>query len=418
MSRTQFIAVIFTALVLAGCDRHRNISGLANQGPEVRLEAPTPVAAEPAGSVHGRQVLIVDDTRLLPDESVPGHPDSVRRPLGPWPTAAELDTFLYARGGVRWRSYPDGTLSPAGLFAGYDFDTLGTRTGRSDLTIPYETLARYRYVIWIVDARSAELMRPTDPVQPMTALRYMTSPGRVNSLAQYVEGGGSLWLLGSGGGLASMISWNRTGNDQPTITFSNLYGELVEGRFMYDFAHWRSEFRVGTSPAQLRQAPFPIGRPGGPNYSMLPDAIGPKSPTTDPLPPLRNNPSDFYRSVLPLEFLTQPNAILEDRDHSPRHEHPVSKEDTLFVATGPGLPPQGPDPAHDRIVTPVMTLYDGDENGQFIFSGFDLWSPSRADAAELVDAVLQGIWHLHKPAAAGGTAAIEPVPVLRPSLRR
>ena len=91
-------------------------------------------------------------------------------------------------------------------------------------------------------------MRPTDPVQPMTALRYMHSPGRVNSLAQYVEGGGSLWLLGSGGGLASMISWNRTGNDQPTITFSNLYGELVEGRFMYDFAHWRSEFRGRNQP--------------------------------------------------------------------------------------------------------------------------------------------------------------------------
>src|SRR5262249_18270622 len=53
------------------------------------------------------QLLVVNDTRMLPDEEPrppdPLHPDSLQRPIGPWPTHAELDPFLFARGGVRWR---------------------------------------------------------------------------------------------------------------------------------------------------------------------------------------------------------------------------------------------------------------------------------------------------------------------------
>src|SRR2546428_4472525 len=79
-----------------------------------------------------REVLIVDDTWLRPDRFIGG---VLRQPIGSWPMAAELDTFLFARGGVPWRGYPPRALSSPGAFAGYDLHTLGTRPLlRHDLT--------------------------------------------------------------------------------------------------------------------------------------------------------------------------------------------------------------------------------------------------------------------------------------------
>ena len=55
-----------------------------------------------------------------------------------WPAKTELDTFLFARGGVRWRYYQPATqLSPPGVFNGYDFDTLGTRTLANGVLYPF-----------------------------------------------------------------------------------------------------------------------------------------------------------------------------------------------------------------------------------------------------------------------------------------
>src|SRR5262249_39021058 len=85
----------------------------------------------------GPKILIVNDTRLVLDRVNPGTSCDapVNRPTGNWPTAAELDTFLFARGGVPWRCYPQGTVSTPGIFYGYDFDTLGTNTRTLDLTV-------------------------------------------------------------------------------------------------------------------------------------------------------------------------------------------------------------------------------------------------------------------------------------------
>src|SRR4029079_3396319 len=58
-----------------------------------------------------RPLLIVDDTRFTPDQYQAGQP---KPPGGDWPTAAELDTFLYAKGGVPWRYFPAGTLRASG----------------------------------------------------------------------------------------------------------------------------------------------------------------------------------------------------------------------------------------------------------------------------------------------------------------
>jgi hypothetical protein len=198
-----------------------------------------------------RDLLIVDDTRLLLDKVNPGTTcaDPVNRPIGLWPTQAELDTFLFARGGVPWRCYPPGTISTPGIFSGYALDTLGTRLGINDLTVRLSLLSRYRNVIWLVDAQAAYLSKPGwDPTDPQTSMRYMNQVGTENTLAGYVRQGGRVWLAGAGAATGSMINFNKTANDNRppiplTLTFSKTGGELGPGRFVYDQAHWRSEFK-------------------------------------------------------------------------------------------------------------------------------------------------------------------------------
>ena len=103
-----------------------------------------------------RNLMIVNDTRLNADQvsrtQPPGRTDSLMAPSGVWPTRAELDTFLFAVGGVRWRMTPTGRLSQPGLFKGYSYDTLGTRYGQENPTIPLSVLGQYRHIVWMTDA--------------------------------------------------------------------------------------------------------------------------------------------------------------------------------------------------------------------------------------------------------------------------
>ena len=54
---------------------------------------------------------------------------------------------------------------------------------------------------------------------------------------------------------------------------------------------------------------------------------------------------------------------------------------------------------------PAMLYYHGRENTPFVFTGFDLWSWSRADCQALVDFVLGDIWKLPKSGAAARPAS-------------
>ena len=339
-----------------------------------------------------RDLLIVDDTRLLPDMRSSG--GALLPPGGSWPTAAELDTFLYARGGVEWQGYPSGTMSSPGLFAGYAFDTLGTRTGSADPTVPLDVLMRYRHVIWIVDRSGA--------LSTTSSLRFMSAPGRTNTLAAYLARGGDAWVVGGAAGYASTIAYNRSDNDVSGATvFSSAppRTELAPSRFLFDHAHWQSEFRSGTSTF-LHLDRIAVARgPGAPDYSLLPATMGMRSAATDPLPPYRFA-SSFYNTVAGLEFLSMANTILEDVATSPRQDALVPVLDTLMVGRGSGIPTA-------MTPAPTMTYYHGAEGGAVLFSGFDLWSWRRADCAALVDGVLQGIWHLQKaaPPAVTATAA-------------
>ena len=320
-------------------------------------------------------LLFVDDTSFPVDQVPPGA-DSVQAPPGAeWPSAAELDTFFFARGGVPWRWYPHGSLSPTGIFYGYHYDTLSTRFLPLPL-VPLSTLAQYRHVVWYCDQAGA-------PGAISPALRFMSSSGHQNTLSTYSAMGGRVWLMGGGGAYNTLIPFNSRANDlRGVIVFSPELGELVSGRMMYDIVHWQSEISGFTAQGASR-ATGPLGGwAGAPDYSALPSVLEARSGATDPQPPIRSAFA-FYLSDYLAEYLSKPNLTVEDLDPDPDLNRPGPALDTLFNVSGgigSGLP--------------VMTYYHGSENGPFVFSGFPLWFFRRPQAIQLADWVLQSVWHL------------------------
>ncbi len=362
-------------------------------------------------------LLIVDDTRLQPDRfSAPGCPNNYS---GLWPSAAELDTFLYARGGVPWqctKNPTSGVISTPGLFAGYDFDTLGTRGLLSGLlqaqgpggfpsqnhTVPLSVLAEYRHVIWITDGVSAQSSgAPQDPLNPMPALRHMSQPGQVSVLSTYVGMGGKLWLVGGGPLAAMLLPWDRVTNNSGGITrFSSAspYFEIGPGRMPWENLHLRSEVSLNQASIATRSLGRFASAPGP--YASLPTALQSKTVGTDPLPPTRlaSQGSTFYVPNHRVEYLSQPNAIVEDVNPDPDIYDAESTLDTLFAVTGSLIPNSG-------LTTAAMTLYHGPENAQVVWSGFDIWTYRRSQCIALVDWVLQDLWGLSRAAVPRGPAA-------------
>lgn len=330
-----------------------------------------------------RPLLLVDDTRLLEDKRLTN--GTIDRPRGAWPTAAELDTFFLARGGHPWNSYPAGTVSPPGVFLGYDFDTLGTRFQR-DGAVTLEQLSRYRHIVWYTDNKAA--LNPNPPFyaqSPMSSLRLLATPGRTNVLATWVTQGGKLWLFGGGIATSLQKEWERSGS--ASNIFSSTDGELVPGRMMYDLAGWRSEITVGSSA----QATQPVGgirnAPGAPDWSELPAYLFGKSAATDPIAtyaPNRSSASDFYQSSYAAEVISKPNEVEEDFDPSPVGVDLRAAVDTLYLTVGGTA-------GSDR---PVMTLYRGPRSAPLVMSGFPLWHWQRAQQIQIADFVLQRLWGL------------------------
>ena len=373
-----------------------------------------------------RELLIVNDTRfnvdMLSRTQPPGRTDSLAAPAGPWPTRAELDTFLFAVGGVPWRMTVPGLLSPTGIFHGYDFDTLGTRYGLADLTIPLNVLGQYRHVVWMTDASGSRYdTSPTSATLPMTTLRYMSMRNRQNTLATWVQSGGRLWALGGGFGNATNAPWNVTCNDLNGVrTYSSLTtatcptADLGPGRFMYDLTHWRSEFRVFNGfirfarydqpdPTSTAPGAWP-GRPlPDPRYAALPAQLLPRSPATDPPWPFRsfeyyypNNPA-LSSIGINIEYLTRQNRIIETVPVTPDSSFSFTALDTLYNAYGPAYQSQMLQAGQG--VNGLMTHYHGNDNGPVTFLGTSIWDHRRTDCQALVDVVLGAMWGLPKNAA-------------------
>ncbi len=374
-----------------------------------------------------RELLVVDDTRLLPDRRAGG----ALLPYGnnPWPSAAELDTFLFARGGFPWRG-PHGVsgalpLSKPGIFAGYSFDTLGTRQGFevASTGVPLGLLGRYRRLIWLTDVTGA--ITPYGSlslVDPISTLRWMSAPGRMSTLAAYLQAGGEAWLAGGTAGTCTQSGFNAGGsrnNDgkygpSHSPVYSYTAGELVPGRILFDHAGWRSEVASSKPNTVPRRSSAAVGgwsNPGwryagtirAPDYSRLPPALRRRSLALgDSLPPTRPDGTAFYSTTTwpPVEYLTLENAIIEDFDPSPLVDDQRAALDTLYELQGGLLATAttGRRPV-------AMTYYHGVEGPRFVFSGFDLWTWSRRDVQGLVDFVLQDIWGMSRSAPASAPRA-------------
>jgi hypothetical protein len=378
------------------------------------------IVLHPVEPTFANDLLIVDDTRLEVDKTVGGVWQDY---LEVWPAAAELDTFLYARGGVPWRgtkvpvSAVPQPVSYPGLFAGYSFDTLGTRQGLqvASTGVPLSKLGQYRHVIWMVDHYGgANLLPANDSNKPMSALAYMAAPNHMNTLGSYMLAGGSVWLCGGAAAYASLRDYNKPVNDDPGIRvrFSNLKGELLPGRMMYDGARWQNEMTVqagvayiSTNVYKTAKMPPPWTSPGwnyepgrqitSPNYNNLPAQMRKKALAIgDTLPPTRygRNPAYFYSpATYDVEYLSQDNRIIEDFDPDPSNVREASALDTLMDVKGPQLPNLD---SFSLTPFPVMTYYHGVNKPEFVFSGFNFWMWNRADDLKLVDFVLQDVWKL------------------------
>jgi hypothetical protein len=350
-----------------------------------------------------RELLVVDDTRLEVDKfSTPG---TLNMYTQPWPSATELDTFLFARGGYPWRGTrnpPAGLVSGPGLLAGYPFDTLGTRLGLEDPAdaVTLAQLSRYRHVLWLVDAAGASYFPALDQrIYPMTALRAISSPGRSNVLAAYVELGGHVWLAGGGAAFATLMPYNHSHNDTPSaVVIASELDELGPGRVMYEHAHVRSSMNFWKDRNEPTRSARAVGRwtghgPSGtlsaPDYAKLPLTLRLRNAGMDPLPPTRTAGQTglFYNPIAPKEFVLGPNSIVEDMDPDPIVVRMESTLDTLYEAPNPMTPGAN---------GPVMLYYHGRDNVPFVFTGLDLWTWTRGDCQGLVDFVLQDIWGLAK----------------------
>jgi len=354
-----------------------------------------------------KPLLVVDDTRYEVDRA--GTDGCIAGYTTQWPSAAELDTFLFARGGVPWRCPAPGrgpTFSPPGILAGYAFDTLGTRQTPENpaATVLLSRLGHYRNIVWLVDARGAAYSASTGPLL-ITALRQTSAPGHASMLGAYVTAGGRVWLCGGGAANATLEDHNSGRNDDVTgRIYSFTAGELVPGRLLFDAAHWRSSLMVTAGTMSIARAaradfiaahpwrqPDPRGGPDlvSPDYRKLPPELAWRDPETDPLPPTRSTSraSLYYRSGFPLEYIVTPNAIVEDVDPDPAIDRAASVLDTLFDSDSPTLK------SHPG---PCMTWYHGREANNFVFSGFAPWDYRRDDCMAIVDFVLHDIWGLER----------------------
>ncbi|MBI5711296.1 MAG: hypothetical protein HZC42_13510 [Candidatus Eisenbacteria bacterium] len=396
-----------------------------------------------------RDLLIVDDTRLSPDNKVSrppaSSPDSVQAPGGYWPNAAELDTFLYARGNVRWRMTPNGWLSPVGVFRGYNYDTIGTRTGVGEVptnTFSLEYLGHYKHIVWYVDGISSlydpqeGYEGPTGQRFPITTLRWMSSPNRQSTLATWVSQGGQLWAMGGGFGNATNAPWNNKSNDYLVRVYSS-FGtkpDLTPGRFMYDLPHWQSEWRVtgGLAKDIVRfDQPDPIGIPTAPGYwtgGQLPNpayygappVLRPKSAATDPMYPYfpnRGSNDAYGKPGFGQEFMPKENRITETYQVTPDSTYEVSTLDTLYLAYAGSSSMNQSDEGEG--VNPTMTIYHGSDTPRpLIFTGFEIWRWARPDVVQLIDFVFQNMWGLPPRTTVAEAPSMRPAPVRPMAARR
>ena len=379
-----------------------------------------------------RPLGIIKDTRLATDDKSIATATCPNSPQGRWPTSAELDTFLYARGGFPWKCYPAGTITTTGLFTGYDFDTVGTLNKRIDQTVSLVTLGRYRHLLWLADKTGLNTSNDGNKAAPMSALKYMCYRNRLNTLGVYLSQGGRVWMAG-GAAVASTVFnedlnsvRNDVGGDASGPTLDNATGELIPGRFPYDWNKWQSSIKF----ALIQPSAFTRGL--GRNYNdafylnkHLPAALRLHDPAVESFPPNRSGQSqgNFFYNTTYVEYINGnvSNDYQEDLDPGPG-ENFQSALDTLITGTSAQMvqvtPASGPDPPANVLMTvyPARSMGWSADGPIVVTSGFNLWDFTRDDCQAVVDFVLQDLWGMPKsrPAVAAAARSTTAPPVWSP----
>jgi hypothetical protein len=269
----------------------------------------------------------------------------------------------------------------------------------------------------------------------MSTLHYMCTPGHNNTFSTYTFTGGRMWLMGGGGAAASMREFNAIGADNNDRDYAPINGlvfagagyahhqgkeELQPGRLMYDGAKWQSLMICQAVTGRINRSTSVttnlnrrwVDQPGfgfiaanhitRPDYTLLPARMNlHTNPASDPvngepIPPTRaaTFANTWWTTSLGVDIeylILQPNIIVEDMNKDPVAESQQVALDTLMTAQGTGLVAGGAgyEPA-------TMTWYHGVSSPEFVFSGFPVWVWRRSDCQQLVDFVMQQIWHISK----------------------
>lgn len=336
-------------------------------------------------------LLIIDDLYGPRTELAAGQPPGgFIRISTAYPMEAEQDSFYVARGGFadlfRVRSGTPGAISAAGMFADFDADTLDYAFWPEDgIASPFQ----YRAVVWYTDAASASRNGSKfGSAYPATAIRTINLASRVNTLAQYVQQGGKLWIFGEG--MTSAIAngyWSAIGGAPPqpfTAGDDRRQDVLYPGNFLHDFCKLRSEL---TRSANVQSA-----------IPYLPEFVGPAGERTAlrwaGLPRLTlggyrgADPNPASRVLPPSWVVTRPNPILEGG---------VAVLDTLYLAqwADSSSPTAYPNALH----------YHGSEHGEVIWFGFPMHFFKVEQAREVARVAMR-------------VFGIQPAPSARVAIRR
>jgi hypothetical protein len=375
---------------------------------------------------RSRPLLVIDDFRGLPDRDFgPGDPTSFQ-PYGSFPTEAVLDTLLFAVGDRPYRHRPPGTLSPPGMFAGFDYDTLDYRfTAQAGIAL--ETLLRYQAVVWYAGSGDAARTRSTPP---LGALRYICAPGNTNTLRSYLELGGKVWLFGDG---ALRSVWFGEQNEDYTY---GLPRTPKPGSFLYDYMKIRSQFDTGGVsggvPDYLATATPYLPEHATPGRVWPPDTtrtyargvcddprVGPAAERIqarwDGLPCLTvtTDPSGWTvplpTSLNSIMYVSKPVALYEDADPGPATRL-EARLDTLYLYHSASyLPSPRPTFGDGK---PMMFSYWGDAHGPIVWTNLPLWMFEREQLRVLAEKVLAnfGLYRNPSPAAWEGPGSAGAAP--------
>ncbi len=338
------------------------------------------------------------------------------RPVGSYPMEAEADSFYYAIGGVPDEIGAPGALSEPGIFSEFESDTLDYRFFQEE-GIPLSRLAQYKVVVWYTDGTSSSRTQPKfGSLNPGTAIWYVNSVGKLNTLAVYLRqataDGGKAWILGDG--MTTAIAngyFTRIGSGQARLPYTS--GEnprtdiLRIGNFLFDFCHLQSELNTAgtvSSPTlsiaqRLKSAiPYLPEFACAPGQNPLPDRtcdprIGPSAAKTAikwsglPRLTLRN-----YRGSIGADqvlgppnltwVITRPLFVTEGAGATFR-----SVMDTLYLNQAREYDPNSTRiPPSDGF--PNAVHYYGSQHGEVVWMGFPLYFFERDQARLVVHKVL------------------------------